>query len=539
LNTWKAAAALGLLAGTIAAGALPVQAQGASFPDVPANHWAYQAVQDLADKGYVKGYPDGKLLGKRALTRYEFATVIDRIAQTVSDLSTQFKAGQPMATPTGIPATQDDLNKVNALVDSFKAQLQSIQSLTAGATSPFQGQIDALRSDLADAQANTAKAQKSADAAYGFGDRKFSIGGYIQTRFVGGPNSHNLYPEGSNTVSGAYNGSYAQGGNNDSFEVRRARIMFKGNPTPNTSYSAQLDFSGAVSTSNQQVTVRDANGTYTFGDGSPAKNLSITAGQLFNFFGYQLPLSSSAILTPERPLAFNETGFGLWANDDYDKGVKVTAPLQGIASIPITLYAAAVNGDRASESVDRRIDGIYRAAYQSPNKALGVGLSYYGGHLRGSGVGPAYVSRDKDLLGLDAQYISPAGPFLLGEYLSGKYEQIQAFGEAKDAATNPTGLGTVYAPGNKVEGYYIQVGFTFGKKTARPLTLFASYDVLKRNKDNSAYDDANIGGGVMCNLDSATRLRLYYVKPSKVAHMPGAPDPAKVGLTTAEVQFKF
>lgn len=244
-------------------------------------------------------------------------------------------------------------------------------------------------------------------------------------------------------------------------------------------------------------------------------------------------------MTSERPLAFNETGFGLWANETMNKGVKVTAPLQRMASIPITLSAAAVNGDRASDSVDRRVDGIYRAAYQSADKSVGVGLSYYGGHLRGSGVGPAYVSRGKDLFAADAQYISSAGPFLLGEYLRGKYEQIASFGETANSSANPGGLATVYAPGNKVQGYYVQSGFTFGKRTARPLTLFASYDVLKRNQDNSAYDDENVGSGILYNLDSATRLRVYYVKPSKVAHVPGTPDPNKAALTTAEVQFKF
>ena len=54
-----------LTAGAVIGGAAPAQAQGTQFPDVPANHWAYQAVMDLANKGYVKGYPDGQFLGKR------------------------------------------------------------------------------------------------------------------------------------------------------------------------------------------------------------------------------------------------------------------------------------------------------------------------------------------------------------------------------------------------------------------------------------------------------------------------------------------
>ena len=46
------------------------------FPDVPANHWAYEAVSRLAGSGIVEGYEDGKYHGERQLTRYEMAEII-------------------------------------------------------------------------------------------------------------------------------------------------------------------------------------------------------------------------------------------------------------------------------------------------------------------------------------------------------------------------------------------------------------------------------------------------------------------------------
>lgn len=52
-----------------------------NFPDVPANHWAYEYVKDLADKGLVEGYPDGEFKGNRAMTRYEYAAIIYRALQ--------------------------------------------------------------------------------------------------------------------------------------------------------------------------------------------------------------------------------------------------------------------------------------------------------------------------------------------------------------------------------------------------------------------------------------------------------------------------
>ena len=46
------------------------------FPDVPANHWAYEAVSRLAGNGIVEGYKDGKYHGERQMTRYEMAEII-------------------------------------------------------------------------------------------------------------------------------------------------------------------------------------------------------------------------------------------------------------------------------------------------------------------------------------------------------------------------------------------------------------------------------------------------------------------------------
>lgn len=64
------------------------------FPDIPANHWAYEAVSDLSRRGLVEGYPDGTFGGDRMLTRYEFAQIVYRAIQdgvTVNDrLVTEF-----------------------------------------------------------------------------------------------------------------------------------------------------------------------------------------------------------------------------------------------------------------------------------------------------------------------------------------------------------------------------------------------------------------------------------------------------------------
>jgi hypothetical protein len=68
------------------------------FPDVPANHWAYEAVNTMASQGIIEGYPDGTFGGDRSMTRYEFATLVYRALQKgvtmnadISRLVSEFK----------------------------------------------------------------------------------------------------------------------------------------------------------------------------------------------------------------------------------------------------------------------------------------------------------------------------------------------------------------------------------------------------------------------------------------------------------------
>ena len=59
----------------------PIATGAMTFPDVPENHWAYEYVKNLAEQGYLKGYPDGEFKGDRAMTRYEYAAIIYRALQ--------------------------------------------------------------------------------------------------------------------------------------------------------------------------------------------------------------------------------------------------------------------------------------------------------------------------------------------------------------------------------------------------------------------------------------------------------------------------
>jgi len=82
---WALWAGAAIGAGALLPSAAHAQAApaGGPFADVPQSHWAYDAVQSLAQKGIFTGYPDGTFSGKRALTRYEFAVALQRMLQEV------------------------------------------------------------------------------------------------------------------------------------------------------------------------------------------------------------------------------------------------------------------------------------------------------------------------------------------------------------------------------------------------------------------------------------------------------------------------
>jgi hypothetical protein len=119
------------------AGMLP-QAKAASgtFADVPADHWAYEAVDTLQKAGIVIGYPDGSYGGRRAMTRYEFAEAIARLLPLLNTDTSNF------ATKDELAAAQADLqNKL----DANTAAIDALQQLVNG----FEPELTALGVDVA------------------------------------------------------------------------------------------------------------------------------------------------------------------------------------------------------------------------------------------------------------------------------------------------------------------------------------------------------------------------------------------------------
>lgn len=108
-------------------------AQAGPFQDVPADHWAYSAVDNLQKQKIVIGYPDGTYGGKRAMTRYEFAVAIDRLLRqmpTAVDLTPYAKLTdlEQYAKKSDLAgfARKEDVDTLRRLVQEFETELTTL-----------------------------------------------------------------------------------------------------------------------------------------------------------------------------------------------------------------------------------------------------------------------------------------------------------------------------------------------------------------------------------------------------------------------------
>ena len=133
---------LALLASTAVGGVAAAQ----SFPDVPSDSYAAEAVSRLADLGIVIGFPDGTFRGNEAFTRYQAALVVSRLLDTVqgemltsADLDTLRNAVQELA--SDVAANQQS-------VKDLQSAINSSQGADPAAVEQLQTQLDKLTVQL-------------------------------------------------------------------------------------------------------------------------------------------------------------------------------------------------------------------------------------------------------------------------------------------------------------------------------------------------------------------------------------------------------
>ena len=90
-----------------------VQLGAQEYPDVPLDHWSYNALNKLASAGIIEGYPSGQYNGGRAITRYEAAVAVARLLERTDQNEARQK--------------RPELNDaINALTAEYKPELAAL-----------------------------------------------------------------------------------------------------------------------------------------------------------------------------------------------------------------------------------------------------------------------------------------------------------------------------------------------------------------------------------------------------------------------------
>lgn len=114
------------------------------FSDVPASHWAYDAVNSMAEKGIIQGFPNGTFKGNQNVTRYQLAMITAKMIanveqmggngsvsktdlQTLEKLTVEF-ADELALLGVKVTALEDDMQVVKEDVAGLKKDVDGIKS---------------------------------------------------------------------------------------------------------------------------------------------------------------------------------------------------------------------------------------------------------------------------------------------------------------------------------------------------------------------------------------------------------------------------
>ena len=167
------------------------------FADVPTDHWAFDAIAELAAKGIIEGFPDGTFKGDRGVTRYEVAMIVARILARIEAI----KIPAPAAAAPAPQVTRADVQTIQRLVNEFRAELAALGV-----------RVTAVEEEL------TALKQASTNV---------KVTGDLRIRY-------HFYPTGSPSAPNA--GSIAADAN------YRNRLTFTGQVTPGISVTTRVRF---------------------------------------------------------------------------------------------------------------------------------------------------------------------------------------------------------------------------------------------------------------------------------------------------------
>jgi hypothetical protein len=449
--------------------------------DVPREHWAYEALTDLIDKGYMEGYPDGSFMGNRSLTRYEFATVIKRIvdrleAEIAAAAKTPPTNNQGSATtqPATPGVSKEDLAKLSKLIDEFKPELVLIGTRldkVEADLAALTGTVDTMNAILTDPE-GAFETMKSDVSKL----KKVTISGYVQARY-------NRFDGNLDKQTGTEP--------NDNFSVRRARIKVTGKPTTKSEAVIQLDAGqGYTGESGPSVSLKDAYVGYYFFD-TMERGLAAFMGQQKWPFGYEVVQSSGVRECPERSLVVQRLFPG-----ERDRGFMISQPLFGPN---LMLKLGVFNGNETKYGDPNEYKDMVGSLRYSWGDIEGGFSGYYGKGILGSDGKIYYENKDsKSRWGADIQ-------LYMFNNLSLKAEYIQGQGiDGGDPAKAFSPLWTKISQ----NGWYAQAALML----TRADELVARFDTLSEDpKAHSLGRRSAWNIGYIRWLDEKTRFKLFYI----------------------------
>lgn len=118
------------------------------FSDLPADHWAYDSIVQLAAVGLIEGYPDGTFGGSRMLTRYEAAMVFARALERLENII-----------EAGLAEAGDDSFEELALNERLRKAERRLATLSnaEGDFATLYGQVSALNDKVGEMNSTVTK----------------------------------------------------------------------------------------------------------------------------------------------------------------------------------------------------------------------------------------------------------------------------------------------------------------------------------------------------------------------------------------------
>jgi hypothetical protein len=469
--------------------------------EVGPKDWAYQAVEDFGSRGLVHGYKNAAFLGGRKLTRFEMASLVKRVIESLMEIPVPGKGErveseapgtaasrglgiEPL--PTGRPDLRTrsartaafreaDLGTIRRLADEYSVELAVIGvnlQETMNQVQGLEGRVETIEKTLQDPRGPLQTAISNITRI-----DKVRFSGYIQARWQGFEEEEERDPDGEDGRDPLVN----------TFQVRRVRLNVGFRPAQRIAGRFSFDGGGGGG-----LSTRDAWAAYYF-TGNPATGYAVQFGQMNPPFGFEIIQSTGVRESPERSRVVQ-----FFFPDERDRGIKISSPTGKKVFYEVGVFngMAAPRTGRNNDDRDRDKNLVGRVRTTLFDGKLDVGVSgEIGTHARNFGEDNA-----KNALGVDFQAFPFPRTVIRGEAIWGRANGSDAWGWYVLAAHNVTEQHQAvikydwFATDEIVPG-----AFPIGSPGSN-VTQFQTYGGTA----------SNLSLGWIFSLDRSTRIKFFY-----------------------------